>query len=76
MMTSEERVFKINKAIWTTKSRVTHRPLTSFSGKNVEKVEFFFQKQLQKRRKNQRKSFKKVESYRKKKVKTTKNVFC
>ena len=52
------------------------RPPTIFSEKKAEKVGFFSKNSCKKRRKNQRKSYKKVESYEKKKVKTTKNVFC
>ena len=76
MMALQERVFKINKVIWTTKPRVTHRPPTAFSEKNVEKVEFFFSNNSYKKgEKIKAKVIKKVESYGKKKVKTTKNVF-
>ena len=70
-MASQERMFKINEIIWTTKSRAP----TTFSEKNVEKVEFFFSKIVPKKRKNQRKSYKDVESYGKKRLKQQKMSF-
>ena len=70
-MTSQERMFKINEVIWTTKSRAP----AAFSEKNVENVDFFVPKIVPKNRKNQRKSYKKVESSGKKRLKQQKMSF-